>query len=1020
MNFFKGRKKIIITLALFLGIFSVFGNGEKVKADSYGGKTPVSFGDLKYNSDQKKWENVGSSDSSVYRTIIGDGFTDGSLGNIVRSSKLPSGFYKGNPWDAEISPLSQEDTSIEFHDGSTNSFMVSPDGVITATRGNNQTLIINRLTGDELQIRNFLNVTDTELPSVYNDVQRSLKGNEGGDFIRFTDAQKSARLGTTGVETTSTFNQEQIDRLTAANQALEAQRDSLDPESDSGKINEINETIASNNTKIASAKNNISTINNTLSSNKSVVINNGECGFTALGNCIKQVAFYILQLFAWLVGLAGWILNTIIQYTVVDIKANLEGITAINTGWTAIRDLVNILFIFILLYIAISTILGIDEHGAKHALAKVIIFGVLINFSMFFTKVIIDTSNIFTLQFYSKIRQTNTNQGLGGDILAAFNTPGIYSVSSSNDSARNFAASTQNATVAFVMGIIMILTAIGVIVGISWIFIKRFIVFIFLIISSPVAFAGMILHSTEHHTREWWSALIAEVVAAPALMIVLWLAFAIMGGGGTSSKTGLLGSMIGVKSSASGVGGIQTIQNATAENIFFNFVIVTALLSFAIVVAQKLGASGGDGAIKLAGGVRGAFKGMGGWGAKNTISAGAYNFLEKTGFGSRTLKQLRQHSNPLVRGFGRMTVGALQKLGEAHHHDVEEDKKAFEDTLNELRDDPEAKAKFLAKQMAGKAKLGGLIYPYNQKIAKYVTVGMKEDELATTALFMQDQGEQGKAASKTMLAYLSKEKQKAVQEMIDNRATKYHSLKVGAEAEKMGEYDRKQEEFDKTKKIKIDLGHGAEKIIEGREAQNHLDQLKKARAATQRAGVEKLKEIFNGFSDRQKTDIFGTLTRSEQLALARSDEFNEVLSNNLRTYQDAENARKSGLVKELGQKIMDTSYRKLSRIKIAHALSTGMDHTGKNPLDAATIAKLKFKWRELAPKTIDPKTGKVTGIMSVDDYKQSDERSADQTFSNADRNFSRMGEVSKEWTSLVEEMNKHGLDLNNLEVPRSK
>ena len=67
------------------------------------------------------------------------------------------------------------------------------------------------------------------------------------------------------------------------------------------------------------------------------------------------------------------------------------------------RDLANMFFIFILLYIAIATILEIAAYNAKALLARLIIVALLLNFSLFFTRVIIDASNIWGSAFYDRI-----------------------------------------------------------------------------------------------------------------------------------------------------------------------------------------------------------------------------------------------------------------------------------------------------------------------------------------------------------------------------------------------------------------------------------------------------------------------------------------------------------------------------------------------------------------------------------------------------------------------------------------
>jgi hypothetical protein len=48
-------------------------------------------------------------------------------------------------------------------------------------------------------------------------------------------------------------------------------------------------------------------------------------------------------------------------------------------------------------------IIGKEEYGSKKLLTGVIAAAILVNFSLFFTKVIVDVTNVTALQFYSKI-----------------------------------------------------------------------------------------------------------------------------------------------------------------------------------------------------------------------------------------------------------------------------------------------------------------------------------------------------------------------------------------------------------------------------------------------------------------------------------------------------------------------------------------------------------------------------------------------------------------------------------------
>jgi|GEM_PF-2281564 len=78
--------------------------------------------------------------------------------------------------------------------------------------------------------------------------------------------------------------------------------------------------------------------------------------------------------------------------------------------WEVVRDFANIFFILILLYAAFSIILNLGHGNGKKIIAAVILIALLVNFSLFFTKIVIDTSNIVALIFYNRINTKGVPQ----------------------------------------------------------------------------------------------------------------------------------------------------------------------------------------------------------------------------------------------------------------------------------------------------------------------------------------------------------------------------------------------------------------------------------------------------------------------------------------------------------------------------------------------------------------------------------------------------------------------------------
>lgn len=123
------------------------------------------------------------------------------------------------------------------------------------------------------------------------------------------------------------------------------------------------------------------------------------CGFSSIGGCVARVFYYVLFVpTSFLFGLAGKVMDFTIMYSVSDSSYRTPFVAE---GWQVVRDLCNMFFIFILLYIAFTTILDSGGSKNKSSVLNVVIIGLLINFSLFATHLIIDASNIMARVFYN-------------------------------------------------------------------------------------------------------------------------------------------------------------------------------------------------------------------------------------------------------------------------------------------------------------------------------------------------------------------------------------------------------------------------------------------------------------------------------------------------------------------------------------------------------------------------------------------------------------------------------------------
>lgn len=106
-------------------------------------------------------------------------------------------------------------------------------------------------------------------------------------------------------------------------------------------------------------------------------------------------------------GLVGLIFDWTLDFTLSSQNYKQNVGTFITMGWGIMRDISNLIFIFTLLVAAFSLILGMEGKmlgiDPKRAVIWVIVMALLINFSLFFAKAIIDVGNILGRTFYSRI-----------------------------------------------------------------------------------------------------------------------------------------------------------------------------------------------------------------------------------------------------------------------------------------------------------------------------------------------------------------------------------------------------------------------------------------------------------------------------------------------------------------------------------------------------------------------------------------------------------------------------------------
>ncbi len=359
----------------------------------------------------------------------------------------------------------------------------------------------------------------------------------------------------------------------------------------------------------------------------------GGAGRIVVGLFDTALAIVVTTTGGGLLFLAGFFFDWMATFSLLGTIYQSGQGSIVYAGWTIFRDLANILFIFILIYIGIATILRLASAQTYQLLARVIVIAILINFSLVITRVVIDASNILALTFYDAFPPRNDFTNFTSGVLSGLgNTKSLsWPFIKSSGVFRFFESSLFDGwlaqrTTGFGIGsavaetavyniseLVVLLIASFVLFAAGILFAIRTVILMMLMILSPAAFAMYILPGTQGYAKEWWSTLLKQAFFAPIFLALYYV---------TARIFGALFQSINITNTATNFYG-------SIGTIIINFSIVTIFLVSTLIISQKLGAYGASTLIKR--GKKLGNRGIG-FAARNTIGRVAYALRESDRF----------------------------------------------------------------------------------------------------------------------------------------------------------------------------------------------------------------------------------------------------------------------------------------------------------------------------------------------------------------------------------------------------
>ena len=385
------------------------------------------------------------------------------------------------------------------------------------------------------------------------------------------------------------------------------------------------------------------------------LIQTGGGGLQTLAEWLASIFYYV---FVGLFSSIAYISAAFFSMAVaVTLNSSAYALSFINTAWETTRDIANMAFIFVLVYIAFTVMLKAETANTMKMLAGVIVVALVINFSFFLTRVVIDGGNVLAVQFYNLIeyqpigKNNSVNSGvttpasaiasklIGADtkdltysIMSALDVTQILNTKSYEDFQKRVADSGGSfwyTLTALSLIYIMVGVAFAILAG-SFLFagakfMMRTVGLIFLIIAAPLALVARAIPTAKFKKMfdDWLDWLIRLSFYPAIYLFMFWVLTKFMHELNPSGKGSFVAGVFDIDTTGLNSNWFTTNIAIAGAQIGIRLGFVIAMMYVALSVADFVVKEGGSGAAK---GLQ--------WGLGLTKRTGGYAFQQSAGRGA--------------------------------------------------------------------------------------------------------------------------------------------------------------------------------------------------------------------------------------------------------------------------------------------------------------------------------------------------------------------------------------------------
>ncbi len=299
---------------------------------------------------------------------------------------------------------------------------------------------------------------------------------------------------------------------------------------------------------------------------------------TAVADVLAWIAIPIIELLGGLIAVVVRLLIDVAQYN------DFINSRVVSIGWVIIRDICNMLFVLIMIFIAFATVLKIEKYSYTKLLGAVFMAAILVNFSKLICGIIIDFSQVIMLTFVNAFKDAAE-----GNFINMLGLSQLMSM----DTSVAAAGANVNKVGALILALVLSVVALFALFTMLVILLYRIIHLWFLVMVSPLAFVKNALPiNIPGIGSNWWEEFGKEVVVGPLLAFFIWLSLSVVQEGSKLLPVAVDTAGTKISATASAI--------ASSENLLA-YIVGIFLLFTSITEAQKLSAYGGGFAGKMSG-----------------------------------------------------------------------------------------------------------------------------------------------------------------------------------------------------------------------------------------------------------------------------------------------------------------------------------------------------------------------------------------------------------------------------------